>query len=82
LETSENINFTIGHQVQISAHALLERTADLEAVVLIDCNISITEVDDLACTIEKTKPTKLKAKVLAVALVLLQPSITSGEIAI
>jgi hypothetical protein len=51
-------------------------------VVLIDCNISITEVDDLACTIEKTKPTELKPKVLAVTLDLLQPSITSGEIAI
>ena len=64
--------------MQISIHALLERTADLEAVVMIDCNISITEVDDLACTIEN-KTEKVKSKsFMAVSLDLLQPSIDSG----
>ena len=76
METSR-ISILIGHQVQISIHALLERTADLEAVVMIDCNISITEVDDLACTIEN-KTEKVESKsFMAVSLDLLQYSLRS-----
>jgi len=44
---------------------------------MIDCNISITEVDDLACTIEN-KTEKVKSKsFMAVSLDLLQFSLRS-----